>query len=185
MSILTQELIARTLEELGIPALYAKAEVERRASYCADRGMLIYEETADLVSVGRDVVGREQWLQPAAAAGWHRMRAEAESHGVMLLLVSAFRSFEQQRQILERKLAAGQALERILTVNAPPGYSQHHSGNAVDLATPGCALLSEDFEGTDAFRWLLHHAGSHGFSLTYPKGNSYGIAYEPWHWAFG
>jgi D-alanyl-D-alanine carboxypeptidase len=146
--------------------------------------MPIYEDATELISVGLDVAGREQWLRPAAAAGWHRMRAEAESHWVMLLLVSAFRSFEQQRQILERKLAAGQALEHILAVNAPPGYSQHHSGNAVDLATPGCALLSEDFERTDAFIWLQHHAASHGFSLTYPRGNSYGIAYEPWHWEF-
>jgi D-alanyl-D-alanine carboxypeptidase len=173
MSTLTQELITRTLEELGIST-----------SYCADRGMPIYEEAADLVSVGLNVAGREQWLGPAAAAGWHHMRAEAESDGATLLLVSAFRSFEQQRQILERKLAAGQGLEHILAVNAPPGYSQHHSGNAVDLATPGCALLSEDFEHTGAFLWLRDHAASHGFSLTYPRGNAYGIAYEPWHWAF-
>jgi len=173
MSTLTQELITRTLEELGIST-----------SYCADRGMPIYEEAADLVSVGLNVAGREQWLRPAAAAGWHHMRAEAESDGATLLLVSAFRSFEQQRQILERKLAAGQGLEHILAVNAPPGYSQHHSGNAVDLATPGCALLSEDFEHTGAFLWLRDHAASHGFSLTYPRGNAYGIAYEPWHWAF-
>src|SRR5207248_9684849 len=102
-------------------------------SYCAERGMPIYEEATELVSVGMDVAGREQFLRPAAAAAWHRMRAEAESHGVSLLLVSAFRSFEQQRRILERKLAAGQALEHILAVSAPPGYSQHHSGNSVDL----------------------------------------------------
>jgi len=174
MSIVDQGLITRTLQELGIPT-----------SYGAERGLPVYEEAEDLVSVGLNVAGREQWLRPAAAAGWHHMRVEAESDGVALLLVSAFRSFEQQREILKRKLAAGQALEHILAVNAPPGYSQHHSGNAVDLATPGCALLSEDFEGTGAFLWLRDHAAPHGFSLTYPRGNPYGIAYEPWHWAFG
>src|SRR5436309_1104193 len=99
MKTLTQELITRTLEELGIPA-----------SYGADRGMPIYEEAEDLVSVGLDIAGRERWLRPAAAAGWRQMRAKAESDGVTLLLMSAFRSFEQQRQILQRKLAAGQVL---------------------------------------------------------------------------
>jgi D-alanyl-D-alanine carboxypeptidase len=173
MSIVTQALIGRTLQELGIPQ-----------SYGPDRGMPIYEEAVDLVSVGLDVAGREQWLRPAAASAWHRMRNQAESDGVMLLLVSGFRSFEQQRQIWARKLAAGRTVEHILAANAPPGYSQHHSGNAVDLATPGCALLSEDFERTNAFAWLQEHAASDGFSLTYPKGNSYGIVYEPWHWAF-
>ena len=169
----TEALITRTFETLGIPR-----------SYCLDRGMPTYEDAVELVSAGLDVAGRERWLRPAAAAAWHRMRAEAEREGAILLLVSAFRSFDQHRGILERKLAAGQTLEDILAVNAPPGYSQHHSGNAVDLATPGCALLSEDFERTVAFEWLRKSAASHGCSLTYPRGNSYGINYEPWHWAF-
>jgi D-alanyl-D-alanine carboxypeptidase len=173
VNVLTEALITRTREELGIPR-----------SYCVDRGMPTYEDAVELVSAGLDVAGREQWLRPAAAAAWHRMRAEAESDGAILLLVSAFRSFDQQRGILARKLVAGQTLEDILAVNMPPGYSQHHSGNAVDLATPGCALLSEDFERTEAFAWLRKCAASHGFSLTYPRGNSYGINYEPWHWAF-
>jgi LAS superfamily LD-carboxypeptidase LdcB len=66
----------------------------------------------------------------------------------------------------------------------PPGHSQHHAGIAVDLGTPGNATLLEDFEQTPAFLWLHAHAHEFGFSLTYPRGNSSGLAYEPWHWAY-
>jgi D-alanyl-D-alanine carboxypeptidase len=68
-------------------------------------------------------------------------------------------------------------------VNAAPGHSEHHTGRAVDIATPGSRPLTEEFEQTDAFRWLSSRAVEFGFSLTYPRDNPWGIAYEPWHWS--
>lgn len=144
-----------------------------------------YQEATDLVSVGVDVTGRPQSMEPTAAAGWRAMQQAATSDGVTLLLVSAFRSVVQQQRIFERKLRAGQTLEHILAVNVPPGFSQHHSGMAVDVGTPGSTALLEDFEKTAAFRWLSAHARDYGFSLTYDRGNASGLSYEPWHWAFG
>jgi D-alanyl-D-alanine carboxypeptidase len=144
-----------------------------------------YDETADLVPVGPDVAGRTQRLRPEAAAAWRGMQRAAKADGVTLLLVSAFRSVDEQRQIFERKLRAGQTLEDILAVNVPPGFSQHHTGAAIDLGTPGSTALLEDFGQTAAFRWLRAHAQDHGFSLSYPRGNASGLNYEPWHWAFG
>jgi D-alanyl-D-alanine carboxypeptidase len=164
--------VAQLLEELGIPA-----------SYGADRQMPSYAEAEDLVSVGMDIFGRERQLTPHAAGRWTELRAAAQQDGIALLLVSAFRSLEYQRQIFERKMKAGESLERILKVNAPPGYSEHHTGRAVDLTTPGCPPLAEEFETFDAFAWLVRHAHRFGFTMTYPRDNRYGIAYEPWHWA--
>ena len=164
--------VAQTLAELGIPA-----------SYGMDRHMPSYAEAKDLVSVGVDIYGRDRQLTPHAAGRWTGLRATAQQDGVALLLVSAFRSLEYQRQIFERKIRAGEALEGILKVNTPPGYSEHHTGRAVDLATPGCPPLTEEFETTAAFAWLVRHAHRFGFAMTYPRGNRFGIAYEPWHWA--
>ena len=164
--------VAQVLAELGIPA-----------SYGLDRQMEPYPEATDLVSVGTDIHGRDRQLTPHAAGRWIELRGAAHQDGVELLLVSAFRSLEYQRQIFERKLGAGASLEEILKVNAPPGYSEHHTGRAVDLTTPGCAPLSEDFEASAAFAWLARHAHRYGFVMTYPRDNRFGIAYEPWHWA--
>lgn len=112
------------------------------------------------------------------------MKAAAARDGETLQLVSAFRGVDYQRQIIERKLAAGQSWEQILRVSALPGFSEHHTGRTIDVTTPGCKALTEEFEGTSAFKWLERRAGEFGFTMTYPRGNEFGVAYEPWHWTF-
>ena len=164
--------VARCLADLGIPA-----------SYGVDRHMPLHPEAEDLASVGIDIFGRERQLTPQAAARWTELQAAAHGDDVTLQLVSAFRSLEYQRQVLERKIAAGVSLEEILKVNAPPGYSEHHTGRAVDLTTPGSSPLSEEFETTAAFDWLVRNGRRFGFTMTYPRENPFGFVYEPWHWA--
>ncbi len=75
-------------------------------------------------------------------------------------------------------------IDKILTLSAPPGYSEHHTGCAIDINTPGCVATEEEFENTDAYRWLTEHAGRFGFTLSYPRDNALGFIYEPWHWCF-
>ncbi len=146
--------------------------------------MPFWAEAKELRSVGRDQAGREARLAPAAAEAWERLRAAALREGVPLVLVSAYRGIGRQRELVRRKLEAGQSLAQILQVNAYPGFSEHHTGRAVDVAAPGGASLTEAFEGTAQFRWLREHAGEYGFVLSYPRGNGHGIAYEPWHWCW-
>ncbi len=158
---------------LGVPRDYGRR-----------RKLRLQREPARLVSIGLDMHGREQWLQPRAARAWTAMRDRAAQDGIDLQLVSAFRSIEYQIGILERKLARGQAIDEILRVSAAPGYSEHHSGRCVDLATPGFAVLEEEFEHSPAFAWLSRNAHSFGFALSYLRDNRYGFAYEPWHWCW-
>ena len=162
--------VAQTLAELGIPA-----------SYGVDRHMCSYGEAKELVSVGMDINGRDRRLTPHAARRWTELHSAAHQDGIALLLVSAFRSLEYQRHIFERKIRAGESLDRILKVNTPPGYSEHHTGKAVDLTTPDCPPLTAEFETTAAFAWLVQNAHRFGFAMTYPRENRFGIAYEPWH----
>ncbi len=159
--------------ELGIPEDYGQDGLRPEI-----------DEAAALVEVGPNIVGRMQRLAPPAAAAWAAMQAAATGDGVTLLLVSGFRSVAYQARLIRKKINTGQSLGEILAVNAAPGFSEHHSGRAVDIATPGSRPLTEEFEDTRAFRWLLANAGSHGFSMSYPRGNAAGFAYEPWHWAW-
>lgn len=159
------------LRALGIPETYG-----------VDRGLTLQPE-ADVLEVVRVVAdGRRIELQPDVAAAWRAMVVAAGAEGITLLLISGFRSVQRQQEILERKRAAGEAIESILRVNAAPGYSEHHTGRAVDIGTPGCPPLEERFEETPAYGWLSRNAGLFGFSLSYPRGNPNGIVYEPWHW---
>jgi SAM-dependent methyltransferase len=164
--------VAAILLELGIPA-----------SYGSDSGVPLQREATDLLSIGADIYGRDQRLTPDAATRWQATQAAAAQQGVSLLLVSAFRSVDYQRKIWERKLAAGESVAQILRVSAPPGYSEHHTGRAIDLTASGCEALTEDFEGTPEFAWLAAHAGAFGFSMPYSRHNRYGFIFEPWHWS--
>ena len=158
--------------ELGIPE-----------DYGLDRARPVYEEAAELVEVGPNLVGRMQRLAPATARAWAAMQAAAAEDGVTLLLVSGFRSVDYQARLLRKKINAGQSVSEILSVNAAPGHSEHHTGRAVDIASPGSRPLTEEFEDSDAFRWLQANASTYGFSMSYPRENPAGFVYEPWHWA--
>ena len=159
-------------QELGIPADYGQAD-----------GKPIFEEAAELVDVGPNLVGRLQRLAPETARKWAEMVDAAAADGVTLLIVSGFRGFEYQARLIRKKINAGQSVSEILAVNAAPGYSEHHTGRAIDIATPGSRPLTEEFERSAAFRWLTEHAAGYGFSMTYPRDNPYGFVFEPWHWA--
>ncbi len=71
-------------------------------------------------------------------------------------------------------------------MSAPPGYSEHHTGYAIDIGDEYYpdADLKTSFENTSAFEWLQENAAYYSFELSFPKGNSQGVSYEPWHWRF-
>jgi len=148
------------------------------------RGLQRFDEATDLVTIATRADEYRLKLIPEAAEQWHAMNAAARDDGIELIVVSAFRSIAHQQGIIDRKVAAGQTVEQILSVSAPPGYSEHHTGRALDLATPGSRALEEEFEDTDAFRWLQANAHRYGFKLSYPRNNPEGYNYEPWHWAW-
>lgn len=150
----------------------------------AARGLTPFAEADTLVVAERNAAGREFELTPAAAGAWQAMRDAAAADGVTLLLVSAFRSIARQHEIVAAKLARGQRLDDILQVSAAPGFSEHHTGCAVDIGTPDSPALEEVFEQTPAFAWLQANAGRFGFVLSFPRGNACGYLYEPWHWCY-
>jgi D-alanyl-D-alanine carboxypeptidase len=64
-----------------------------------------------------------------------------------------------------------------------PGYSEHHTGLAVDIVTPSYQVLNAGFAQTDAAVWMAQNAHRYGFIIRYPadKVDVTGIGYEPWH----
>lgn len=165
------ERIRRILGELGIPE-----------DYSAQRQLALQPEETDLVSARVLTDGRHLRLSRSVLPAWQGLVDAATGEGVTLLLISGFRDVDHQRSIIEGKLSRGIPLDEILRVNAAPGYSEHHTGRAVDIGTPGCPPLTEAFEQTEAFQWLHQHAARFGFRMSYPRGHPHGFVYEPWHW---
>jgi D-alanyl-D-alanine carboxypeptidase len=154
------------------------------ASFLAARGLAPFEEAHELVFVDLGAEGRDHFLIRDAAEAWHRMRAAAFDAGVELILASSFRSIARQAELVRVRLAQGRSLEDILGSVAAPGYSEHHTGRAVDIVSADHPALEETFENTAAFAWLACHAATYSFTMSYPRGNAAGYIYEPWHWCY-
>lgn len=162
-------------DELGISSnLLAK----NRLAFCEQA------QLNELEVVEIDYEGKPFLLSTPVAQAWRDLRAAAERDGILLRPYSGFRSYLYQKTLIEKHLKNGRALESILTHIAIPGFSEHHTGRAIDICPDGRFILDEDFEKTDAFAWLMKNADRFKFRLSYPRNNNTGIIYEPWHWYF-
>jgi len=126
-------------------------------------------------------------LRKAAAEQFTSMAAAARVEGVELIPLSGFRSVADQEQVFfSLKAERRQLPTERAEVSAPPGYSEHHTGYAVDLADASRPEtdLEHTFDTTPAFQWLKQNAARFNFELSFPKDNSQGVSYEPWHWRF-
>lgn len=107
---------------------------------------------------------------------------EATSADLNLQILSGYRSFGEQsslKSIYKFTYGAGTANQ----FSADQGYSEHQLGTTVDFTTPSVGDILKGFEKTKAYDWLTSNAHRFGFTLSYPKNNTY-YQFEPWHWRF-
>jgi len=139
-------------------------------------------EPADLVTLASGLT-----LHRDAASALEEMQRDASFDGIDLRVVSAYRSIDLQKQIFfDVKSERNQSAAERARVSAPPGFSEHSTGYAVDLGDGDqpATHLSISFETTRAFAWLKANANRYHFTLSFPEQNSQGVSYEPWHWRF-
>lgn len=140
----------------------------------------------DLVNAvtGRPAGGAPLAIRAIAYDDLARLRAAALAAGHRLVIVSGYRSYEQQAQTFAYWTRVG-GYQQALRTSARPGHSEHQLGTAIDFGD-GTAAPREyaDWARTPAGAWLASHAADFGFVMSYPKGKTgvtcYG--YEPWHY---
>lgn len=149
-------------------------------------GHLPYEEIAESELSAVTADGRVR-LQKAAAEKFIQMQTAARNQGIILTALSGFRSVDAQNYLFfDVKEQRVQDATKRAEVSAPPGYSEHHTGYAIDIGDGKVPAtdLSPNFANTAAFRWLEANAARYSFELSFPPDNPQGISYEPWHWRF-
>ncbi len=110
-----------------------------------------------------------------------------------LRLISTYRSVAKQKELLDKAIkqrmkdygmTEKEARESALKTRMEPGYSEHHSGLAIDFST--VYTTQNKFHETKQGKWLTENAHKYGFVLRYPKDkvSITGINYEPWHFRF-
>jgi D-alanyl-D-alanine carboxypeptidase len=129
---------------------------------------------------------RFESLAPEAGKALMKMIYAARDEQVWIIPISGFRTIEQQQKLFQEQIKRRNSVEAAAKLSAPPGYSEHHTGFAIDLADGNFPKLdiTSQFENTQAYLWLTHHAKQFGFELSFPLNNSQGVNYEPWHWRY-
>ena len=118
----------------------------------------------------------------------------ARDDGVSLQIISPYRDLAYQKNLFNRKVTyymneglsymeAYQLASQAVTV---PNASEHQLGLALDIVTDTYTKLKEEFEDTEAGKWLAANSYRYGFILRYPKGKEdiTCIEYEPWHFRY-
>lgn len=156
-------------------------------------GHLPYAEAnpADLVAIPAPFGLKPCRLHRDAAASLAQLLRAAEGDPVVkgqLRGVSCFRSIARQG-VLFCQRTGRHCVDPAVRArsSAPPGYSEHATGYALDFGlrpfVPGCRADVDDcIAATRAGQWLLANAPAYGFELSFPCRNAQGVSYEPWHW---
>ncbi len=139
-----------------------------------------------IASYAKGEYQRFERMAPEAAIELMKMFYAARYEGVWIVPVSAFRNVATQEILFRNQIQRRGSPEAAAKLSAPPGYSEHQTGYAIDLTDGHFPKqdITYDFDKTDAFRWLNLHAKEFGFEMSFPENNSQGVSYEPWHWRF-
>ena len=146
-------------------------------------GHFPYQEAAyeDLIEIQPNLLVHKEMYKSLK-----KMQDDAEKDGIYLVFLSGYRSIKLQKQIFYslKSIRNQIAIERA-RVSAPPGYSEHSTGFAIDIgdAYERETDFEESFENTSAFKWLKNNAAKYHFRLSFDKEQT-SVDYEPWHWRY-
>ncbi|SDB53797.1 D-alanyl-D-alanine carboxypeptidase [Flavobacteriaceae bacterium MAR_2010_188] len=141
-------------------------------------------------------------LRNEAYECFNLMKEEALVSNIKIEGVSAFRSYEDQKRIWNRKFLAYtkdgllpmDAIHKIVEYSTMPGTSRHHWGTDIDLIDgavnqPKNVLSPQHFKNNGPFvkfkQWMENNSERFGFYLVYTNLESRkGFKYEPWHYSY-
>ena len=119
------------------------------------------------------------YLEGKARDAYVEMAESALEEGVHLLAHSGYRSVRYQRVIFAKLMDQRRTWEDLVRYVAPPGYSEHMLGRAVDLYPSNWR-----FADTQEYQWLKENGARFGFIETYPEISDAGFPWESWHWSY-
>ena len=142
-----------------------------------------YEARVDLITV-KNCFGKEFQVERETYAHFVKLREDMLRQGHQFELESTYRSVARQKELMEElRLSKGE--DYVKNYVAVPGYSEHHTGLALDITLVEDNKLVDDVYGETETPYQLMHRrlADHGFILRYPPGKKAvtDYAYESWH----
>lgn len=136
----------------------------------------------DIVNYNVDYIKRENeniLLVKEVLEHYQQLYEDAKKQGYLFVVYSGYRSYDKQEHLFYNVNNENDS------ISAVPGFSEHHSGYAVDISTIDHGLTNY-LEDSKEYNWLKNNCYKYGFILRFPKGkeNITGYLYEPWHYRY-
>lgn len=147
-----------------------------------------YEARVPLITV-KNSMGKEFQIEKETYAHFVKLRDALLKEGIQIELDSVYRSVARQWEIVH-EFTEKYGEDYVKKYVAVPGYSEHHTGLAVDICLVVNGNVIDDNDEMIAEREIFAkvHAllPEYGFILRYPEGKDAitGYAYEPWHFRY-
>jgi zinc D-Ala-D-Ala carboxypeptidase len=113
------------------------------------------------------------------------LREAAQAAGNPIGVVAAYRSYQTQAELFDKRKAQ-EGYDSAVLKTARPGHSEHQLGTTLDFKTKGALDVNKDWSRTPTGSWVGANAWRFGFVLSYPRSarglTCYG--YEPWHFRY-
>lgn len=137
----------------------------------------------DLVQISNQYAYGEPEIRKEVYEQFRTMFNAAKKENITLIITSGFRDYAFQEN-LWKKYSNQKGEDWADSIAARAGFSEHQSGLSMDILTYNSTL--DNFETTEAFKWLSNHAYEYGFILRYPKDKEdiTGYSYESWHYRY-
>ncbi len=125
-------------------------------------------------------IGNGKQATEATAKAFEEMKQNAEVEGLELNIVSAYRTIDYQKD-LYKQYVKRDGKELADTYSARAGYSEHHTGRALDIAAEDMSI--NNFGNTEEGKWVAENCWKYGFIVRYTENNKNITGYqpEPWH----
>ena len=147
-----------------------------------------WEEKVELAEAN-DYEGGIVRVEKEALEQLNKLKDALHEEGIDIVYDSGYRSVKRQQEIWD-DFTKNYGEEYTKTYVAVPGYSEHHTGLAIDVAIEkdGKVIYENDemIAEKEIFAKIHERLADYGFILRYKEGKEdiTGYGYEPWHFRY-
>lgn len=157
-------------------------------------GKIKPEQDSLFIRIDKKYTPKENiFLNKQAYQAFSRMHQAAKNEGVNLVILSATRTFNAQKNIWEKKwirddykkFSPAQRVKEIMKYSSMPGTSRHHWGTDIDINSLENNYFNSQ-EGKKVYDWMVKNASKFGYFQTYTSkvNGRTGYEEEKWHWSY-
>ena len=163
--------------------------LERAYVFPKDESDLVtlYGNKSDSYRVSSSAIKLSRTTMAALDAMFDAFFAETGSRDYQI--TQGYRTLEEQTSIYD-DYQESYGAEQGALLAALPGYSEHHTGMAIDMNVYTAAGVSYSLatagDADPIYAWIYANAAKYGFVLRYPESKTTvtGITNEPWHFRY-